>query len=122
MSILVGCAFGLESIAAGMEWESSSGSPTIETTLVRSNGTALRFTPGATNSIQWNQYSAGQGVKFYRAYVHLVTAPAATRAIISIDNGASMKIGVRLTSARLLQLYNEEDFAQIGSDSSAINR
>ncbi len=121
MTLLWACAWGLQSIAAGMEIGSVTGTPTIETTIKRSNGTALRVAPGATKQVQHASYSAGQGVKFYRTYLYLVTAPTATRTVISIDNGASSKVGIRLTSGRVLQLYNEEDLAQVGSDSSAIN-
>ncbi len=114
-------AAGLQSITAGMEWPSVTGTPTIETTIKRDSGAAWRIAPGATKQHQHNSYKTAQGVNYYRIYLYLVTAPAATRPWVSIDNGASRKISIRITNGRVLQLFNEEDSAQIGSDSSAIN-
>jgi hypothetical protein len=121
MALLVACAAGLQTVTVDIEWNGTTSTPTIETTISRSNGTAVRIAPGATKQIQWSSYSSGQGVKFYRVYFYIVTAPALSRSFLSIDNGANSKIGVQLTSARLLQLMNNEDAAQIGSNSSAIN-
>ncbi len=116
-------AAGLEvtSASANREINSVTGTVDIETSLVRDSGKAYRFTPGATKQIQHNSYSAGQGIHYYRIYFRVQVAPASTRAIVSIDNAAAVKIGVRLSSSLTLQLYNEEDAANIGSASSAIN-
>ncbi|OGC95308.1 MAG: hypothetical protein A2W25_05170 [candidate division Zixibacteria bacterium RBG_16_53_22] len=123
MSVKWAGAAGIEttSAVAGREISSVSGTVDIETSLVRDSGKAYRFTPGTTKQIQHNSYSAGQGIHYYRVYLRLVTAPAGQRAWVSIDNSSALKIGVRLGTDRTLQLYNEEDLANIGSASSAIN-
>jgi hypothetical protein len=105
-----------------MEWQSVTGTPTIETTIVRANGTAYRIAPGATKQVQHSSYSSGQGLKYYRIYFHVVTAPASNnRVFISLDNSSAIKIGVRLNTNMTMQFFNEEDIAQIGSTSSALS-
>jgi hypothetical protein len=120
MTLKAVCAFGLQSITAGMEWNGTTSTPTIETTVARTNGTALRIAPGATKQIQWSSYSTGQGVKYYRVYFYIHADPVSTIAFVRLDNGANAKIGVRVNSSTVLQLFNEEDSAQIGSNSSAL--
>ena len=121
MTLRWASAAGLSSVVAGMEWPSVTGTPTIESSLVRSSGKAFRIGTGETKQMQHNTYSSGPGLKYYRIYFHIVTAPTNTRAFVILSNSANVKIGVRITSARVLQLFNEEDTSQIGSDSSAIN-
>jgi hypothetical protein len=125
MSLKIATAFGLQSITTGMETNSVTGTPTVETTIKRSNGTALRFAPGATKTIQWNVYSAGQGIHYYRIYFHIVTSVTSDGTpIVSIDNSSNRKVDIRLrpaVSSNKLQLYNSEDSVQIGSDSGALS-
>lgn len=104
-----------------MEWPSVTGTPTIESTISRSSGKAFRFAPGANKQCQHNAYRTTQGVTFYRIYLRLVTASSGDANIVLFANSSNNKIGIRMTSGRLLQLFNEEDAAQIGSSSSAIN-
>jgi hypothetical protein len=103
-----------------MEWPVTAGAMTIETTIVRSSGAAYRYAPGADKNNRHDSYAI-VGANYYRGYFHLVTAPASTRAIFGVNNSASLKLAVRMTSARLLQLFNEEDGTQIGSNSAAVN-
>jgi hypothetical protein len=115
MSLLFATAFGLQTSTFGIEWNSTSGSPTVETTISRSNGTALRFAGAGTKSIQWNTFAPAQGVRFYGAYIYIVTGPSASNDIIQITNGANIKVALRVTDLGTLQLWNFEDTAQIGS-------
>lgn len=121
MTLAIACAAGLSSVAAGMETNSVTGVPTIETVLVRSGGKAFRFAPGSTKQLQWNLFSSGQGVHYYRVYFHVVTIGAGEVRVVSLDNSTNAKIGFRLSTARLPRLFNEEDVAQIGSNGSALN-
>jgi hypothetical protein len=116
MSLLFLTAFGLQTSTFGIEWNSTTGSPTVETTISRSNGTALRFAGTGSKAIQWNTYAPAQGVRFYRVYFHIVAAPSANQDFVVLQNASNGKVLLRLTSALALSLYNAEDNAQIGSD------
>ena len=67
-------ANGLQSVTAGVEAPSFTGTLATETTISRSNGTAWRVAPGSTKQLQHNAYSAAQGINFYRIYFWVVAA------------------------------------------------
>lgn len=121
MSFLFGTSGGLQSITAGMEWRTSTnGTPAIETTIVRAGGTAIRFNnTGAAENIQ-HIFTTAQGVYYFCWYINLQAAPTTARSFLTILNSANQKVGIRITTGRALQLFNEEDSAQVGSDSSAL--
>lgn len=121
MTLKYACSFGLRSIVAGVEIQSVTGAPTIETTVVRTAGTALRIAPGGTISVQHAAYSSGQGVKYYRFYFYLHVDSSVNNLIFFyLANSSNKKIGLRVNTDSSLILYNEEDLAQIGSTSSAL--
>ena len=117
---------GLNTTTVGMEWgTTTTGAPAIDTGIYRSNGKALRIVNAAAAEYFAHVFRSAQGVCFIRVYFHVVTSPNTDgRAFVLISNGANLKIGVRMRNAangRKLQLWNEEDNTQIGSDSSNLN-
>lgn len=126
MAVLWGTSAGLQSAVVNHEWRTAqTGTPTIETSLgVRSNGTSLRFAPGAAKSIQ-HIFTTTQGAYFARIYFYLVAGNNTNNLTFwSILNGATARIGFRLTNAGAvlkLQLMNFEDSAQIGATSPTLS-
>lgn len=123
MARLWSCGFELQTITVGMEWRTNTNnSPGIETTIVRSGAAAVRFNGTATLENFIHIVASAQGVRYYRAYIYLVAAPSIDGLkFYTVNNASNEKIGFRVNSNRTLEFHNEEDFTQIGSDSSAIS-
>src|SRR5574341_1539078 len=104
---------------------SVTGAPAIVTTPVRGGAYAIEITPTAAEWMRVQYHTPNtQDVIFYRGYLRVKTAP--TGAAIPVFGGfhggdANYLVGIRLTSGLLLQLFNQEDGIQIGSNSSAIS-
>lgn len=66
--------------------------------------------------------SATQGDYYLRAAIRVATLPGAIINVLGFINSAvGDKVTIRLTTTGTLQLYNQEDGAQIGSDSAALS-
>lgn len=95
--------------------------PALETSTKRSGNAAWRISNAAAVEGFRIAHSSAQGSFFFRFYLYIVAMPSATRVIGGARITGSMKISIRLTAAGALQLYNSEDGAQVGSDSSALS-
>ena len=119
------CGFELQSTTSGVEWDTTTGSPSISTTTKRSGAAALRCNPSAATAFIRHQYSSGEPTAdFYiRFYLYIATAPASLSKILFLydtswfDNVAS----IRINSDRTLELWDDHNNVQLGSDSSALN-
>ena len=115
MARLFSSGFELNSTAAGVEWTTTSGSPTISTSTVRSGTYA-----GQVQANQFFQTNLGVAVEgrdyFYRFYIRFATFPGAT---ISISNGL-VGHGLRINSSNQLYLDDENGILS-GSTSSALS-
>ena len=123
MARLWGSGFELQSVTSGVEWDTATGSPTISTAVKRSGGASLRTNPTATTAFLKHQYrTSAAGVIFARFYLNIASAPSSgsTRICVLQDNSLSMP-SIRLTSARRLQLWDEDTVVQKGSDSSVLS-
>lgn len=113
----------LNSLTADMEISSSSGTtPTVDSTTKRSGAYAYRAnTSSNTATIYKSWASSAQSNKFwFRTYIRIATAPGTEIGVIRIGTTTNNKVGVRMNSDRSIELWNEEDSAQIGSASSAL--
>lgn len=119
MARIITCGWELQSTASGVELEDIGTAPAIETTIVRSGAAAMRANASAES--HFGLYSSGTSVIFLQSYVRFETFPSVTLTFLRLRNGTSAKIGIKCTAAGVLQLFNEEDSTQIGSDSSAIS-
>lgn len=117
---------GLESnsTAANVEWDSLTGTGSISTTTVRSGTYAFRANPTAATGFLTKQFQADTvNDLYFRFYLLITTAPGATVPIFQYtDSSNGVGTSVRLTSGRLLQLFDDNGTGlQIGSSSAALN-
>src|SRR3972149_4417022 len=125
MARLWSSGFELNSLTAGVEITSVTGSPTIVTSPVRSGTYAL--SSDVSSSQAWARYtfaSPGIEVVYYRFYLRIATSVSETVNIFDVNSpteGLSVHIG--LTSSNTLQLINDAGVpsGQVGSDSSALS-
>lgn len=113
--------FELQSATTGVEYETNVGSPTISTSTFRSGAAALRANPSAATGgfSQAFRTADDNQATFFRAYVRFATFPNANTLIMAIqDNAATNQASLRFDNTNsVFELWNEEDTAQIGSDS-----
>lgn len=124
MARLWSCSAGLQTVTAGIEFSAIlANAPAIETSLgVGAQGTGYRIANASGVEGFRQIITASQGVYYFRWYDYIHALPTgATAALAGFRITGAYKVSVRLTTAGLLQLYNLEDSAQIGSDSSAIS-
>lgn len=122
MARLWSTGFELNSSTNDVEWQSTTNL-TIQTTTIRSGTYAGRFNMSGTNGWASHVYRASNTQEDIRVrfYLYIATAPSATLELFTFRGGKSVQCGLRMTTGRALQLYNFEDSAQIGSDSSALS-
>ncbi|MEI6462258.1 MAG: DUF2341 domain-containing protein [bacterium] len=119
--------FELNSTTADMEYTANIGTtPTISSGTVRSGTYSLNTTLGgaATSGIRYEFTSAADTATatYARAYIRISTLPNGTIQVMCFrDNAGTYKECLRMTTGGILQLYNEEDNAQVGSNSSALS-
>lgn len=124
MARLVSIGGELNSSAAGVELTAfSSANVTIDSSVFRSGAYAIKSNPStAVSHARYNHRAANtQESLFVRFYFRVAVLPAVTLGIFKfLRSGISNLPGIRITSGGALQLYNFEDGAQIGSDSTAL--
>lgn len=120
MARLWSCGFELNSV---VEVTSTAGGPTFVTSPVRSGTYSGRI----NNTVKgerfiYNFKSTNTADGFYFRFYFLVTAaPAAQTNIFGIlDSTPSNKGSVRINTDLTLELWNNEDNAQVGTDSAAL--
>lgn len=113
----------LQTATAGIEFSAIvTNAPAIETTTKRSGNAAYRISNTAAVEGFSQIHTAAQGAFFARFYLYIVALPTTDpMPIAQWRQTGTQKINLRLTAAGALQLYNAEDAAQIGSNSSALS-
>ena len=119
----------LQSVTSAVEWDATTGSPTIDTTTKRSGVASLRINIAASAKRIQHQFSATSPIvdHFIRFYLYISTAPSALYSIASLfDSGANgSTASVRLNNDRTLELWDDDADVgtpvQVGSDSSALD-
>lgn len=113
----------LQTVTAGIEFTAlATNAPAVETTTKRSGNAAWRITnTGAAEGFR-QQHTTSQGLFYFRFYLYIVAMPTTGTAVIAGSRQTgNQKAVIRLTTGGALQLYNFEDSAQVGSDSSALS-
>ena len=119
--------FEINSSNTGVEFDSSTGSPSISSTNFRSGAFAGRvssLSSGAAKAWRQNFLSAnGDGAFFFRFYFRVDTYPSAENRIFVLADSAAFdtstpKVYITVDSAGLLRLYDEDGV--IGSPSAAL--
>jgi hypothetical protein len=116
MARLWSSGFELNSTTNGVEWTGSSGSPTIQTSVVRSGTYALNI--GSLQStfsqfVRWqflNTEAASN--RYFRTYLRVATLPSAENSILLWNDSASVtgtpSVYVTIDNGGELRLYDED--------------
>jgi hypothetical protein len=124
MARLATIGFELQSVATGVEIDSNSGTPTIDTTTFRSGLASMRVNGTSISKFISYQY-AGAGLaqnRFFRFYLRIHTASGTNAAAFALlrdgtnGNGPSL----RMNTNRTLEFWDEQAAAQRGSDSPVL--
>src|SRR3990167_8564444 len=123
MARLMSFPFELNTIAASMDWQTSTtGTPVIETTDFRSGAAALRINSAAGAENIQHIFRTTQGPCWTRFYFKVVAGATGNDVtIIATLNGATARVGVLINADETLEFWNLEDSAQVGASSSAIS-
>src|SRR3990167_327626 len=117
--------FELQSVTNGVEWDTTIGSPTINTTIKRSGSSSLRCNPTATTAYIQHRYGTTFATSnvYVRFYLYITTSTNALDTICIIRDGIfpTNICSIRLNSNRTLELWDDFASAQEGSDSSVLN-
>ncbi len=120
------CGFELQSVAAGIELDSTTGTaPTIDTGTVRSGAASIKFNPSANTSYFTTQFTALNSTNnFYiRFYAYFTSFPSANSKAIALTRSTNNgnNIAIRMNTAGTIYLNDEQSGTQIGSTSSALS-
>lgn len=123
MARLWSCGFELQSATSGVEWDTTTGAPTIDNTTVRSGLASLRCNPAATTAYIQHTFQADTvNTTYHRFYLNLATAPAATIKVWQyLDSGNSVGFSLNITNGRVLQMVNDAAGVTVLASSSALN-
>lgn len=118
--------FELQSITADVEWTAAVNTPVIDTTTKRSGAASLEALitgSASTEGLRYQFASADTADDYYfRVYVNVATYPSTLTSIITINDSApSDQASIRMNTNGTLELWNDEDNVQVGSDSSALS-
>ena len=114
------------SLTAGVEIDAlATGDFTIVPSPFASGGLAYRLlnnAGSARNNRLSFKASSTQAAFFARVYVRIADYPTAqvNRFLLFCDASSAIKVGLRLNTDGTLELWNEEDSAQIGVDSAPL--
>lgn len=115
--------FELQSTTSGMEWDTTTGSPSISTTNVHSGGAAsLRCNPTAATAFIYHAFRVDAQTKtFIRFYLRVDTRPASDTVILKLEDSTPASVmSLRLSSAGTLKVWADPSNVQVGSSSSAL--
>lgn len=101
----------------------TANAPATETITKRSGNAAFRIFNAAASEGFRNASIGAQGEYFFRFYLYVVALPTAGTKLVGgyMTTGTTRKISIRLTTAGVIQLFNSEDGAQIGSDGPTLS-
>jgi len=114
MARLWSSGFELQSAASGVEWDTTTGSPAISTTIKRSGAAALRCNTTAAAAYLSHQIAASAAATahvYMRAYVYVATLPSAKTMLLAWVDDTNFGYGVRLHPDGKLRIEASNDFA-----------
>lgn len=125
MARLWSSGFELNSLTANVEFTSVTGSPTIQTSIVRSGTYAMRSNPtGATAFVEYTYGSSNSVAAYVRFFIYIATATDALDKIFQFGGSSPGidEVSIRMNSDRTLELWNDAGVgSQLGSNSDALN-
>lgn len=126
MSRLWQCGFELQSVTAGVEFDSTSGTaPTIDTGTFNGGVASIKFNPSAATSFMTHQFAATSATNnvYVRFKVRFTTFPGANSITIAVVRSAAAgnNLTIRCNTAGTIFLNNEQSSSQVGSTSPAMS-
>ncbi|MFL1904763.1 hypothetical protein ACJWDR_37520 [Streptomyces tauricus] len=122
MARLWTCGFELQSVTAGVEILSVTGTPTISTTVHRAGAAALRINPTAATQYVEQQIDSGTVKRtLHRFYLRITTLPSADCNIYGIGQSGYFPGLLRLKTTGVLTLRDGFTSADIGTGSAALS-
>src|SRR3990167_3790821 len=120
MARLYSSGFELNSSTNGVELRQWSGATVVSD--VPRSGTYAALLDAVNDFFRLNFALTNQADGFYsRSYIRFTSFPVSLTEFINIENVSSVdKVSVRVNSDGTLELWNDEDGAQIGGDSPAL--
>jgi len=123
-SRLTTIGFELQSTTANVEYTANINTPVIDTTTFRSGAASLEAATASnvTEGMTYRYAAANSNDDYYlRSYVNITTLPSTqTKIMVFSDSTPSDQASIRLNTDGTLEAWNEEDSAQVGSDSLAL--
>src|SRR3990167_3531931 len=100
MARLWSCGFELQSVTNGVEMDTFSGTPAIDTTTKRSGAASLRLNPSASTKYAQKHITNTVTHLFARCWIYVASMPDAKENIFTLlDNDFGWWLGFDLTSA-----------------------
>lgn len=124
MARLWTCGFELQSVTAGVEFSSTTGTaPTISTTIHRDGLASMRIHPTTAESYVEQQLLTSATVErtFHRFYLYIASLPTSTTAIYAIGQSGFFPTYLRLSNTGTLRLYDANLSTDSGTASSALS-
>ncbi|ELP64177.1 hypothetical protein PV735_05285 [Streptomyces turgidiscabies] len=122
MARLWTCGFELQSVTAGVEVLSVTGTPTISTTVHRAGAASLRINPSAATQYVEQQIDSGTVKRtLHRFYLRITTLPSADCNIYGIGQSGYFPGLLRLKTTGVLTLRDGFTAADIGTASAALS-
>ncbi len=122
---LASVGFELNSVTNAVELNTSTGTPAIDTSPKHGGDYSLEINSSAATEAMAIRYASANSSSdlYFRAYIYMTTEPdAATRFMALADSIPSQQASIRWDGTNnTLELWDEEDGAQVGSDSPAIS-
>jgi hypothetical protein len=108
MARLWSCGFELQSTTSLMEWDTTTGSPSINTSTKRSGEAALRCNTTSTTAYISHRFRSNDLEDVYiRFYLYIATSPSVTTTISDYGDGSFQASKIRLRADRKLEVtYN----------------
>ena len=124
MARLWSSGFELNTISTSVEgYTIFQSNPTISSSTVRSGAYSLNPATSVNREGIIYQYSNNtEGSYFFRFFIRIADDLDGQQEIIRLrDTSGNGKVSIRLNTDETLELWNEEDAAQVGSDSSSLS-
>ena len=122
MSRIWSSGFELQSVTDGVEMDTFSGTPAIDTTTKRSGAASLRLNTSATTKYARHQCFGTGTIIYARFYVYFATLPNATEDICAIlDNVEGGWVGIRCASDGTLTLYDGGNAATLDTAAGTVS-
>jgi hypothetical protein len=103
------CGFELKSVTSGIEWDTSAGSPEVETAIVHSGSASIKFAAtGTAETIVHQPNADANNIVFVQFYIYPTTLPDVAMYLFEYaDSAGSYLVKVQLEPDGQVVVYND---------------